>query len=107
MKLGVYAVCDGVESILDARECSLRNEVTKLSANFLMSCFDYVLQGDIRWSNCTFFQMKPVEKKREYLVKYKGLAHVHNHWITDEQLRLEGQATLTRLKKNYKVLWLT
>ncbi|KAM3341162.1 hypothetical protein P3S68_028797 [Capsicum galapagoense] len=102
MKLGVYAVCDGVESILDARECSLRNEVTKLSANFLMSCFDYVLQGDIRWSNCTFFQMKPVEKKREYLVKYKGLAHVHNHWITDEQQRLEGQATLTRFKKNYK-----
>ncbi|PHT37753.1 hypothetical protein CQW23_21326 [Capsicum baccatum] len=69
MKLGVYVVCDGVESILNARECSLRNEV---------------------------------EKKREYLVKYKGLAHVHNHWITDEQLRLEGQATLTRFKKNYK-----
>ncbi|KAK4723742.1 hypothetical protein R3W88_026521 [Solanum pinnatisectum] len=75
MKLGVRAMSEGIESLLDARELSL---------------------GDA------------VVQKREYLVKYKGLAHVHNRWITEEQVRLEAPIALTRFKKNHKsVSWKT
>lgn len=42
-------------------------------------------------------------QNREYLVKYKGLAHVHNHWITERQLLLEAPAALRRFKKKNKV----
>ncbi|KAM3340895.1 hypothetical protein P3S68_028530 [Capsicum galapagoense] len=68
MTLGVHAVPDGVESLLDARDCGLGNE------------------GEQKW---------------EYLVKYKGLAHAHNFWIKEEQLRLEDQAAFTRFKNNH------
>lgn len=74
----------------------------RLSTIFLISCFDYALQCDICWSISTFI-MEPVVQKREYLVKYKGLAHVHNLWITEEQLRLEAPAALARFKKYHKV----
>ncbi|XP_070007002.1 uncharacterized protein [Nicotiana sylvestris] len=47
-------------------------------------------------------------QNREYLVKYKGLAHVHNHWITERQLLLEAPAALRRFKKkNKSVSWKT
>ncbi|XP_015169515.1 protein CHROMATIN REMODELING 4-like isoform X2 [Solanum tuberosum] len=75
MKLGVHAISEGIESLLDARQLSLGDEVVQ---------------------------------KREYLVKYKGLAHVHNRWITEEQVRLEAPIALTRFKKNHKsVSWKT
>ncbi|XP_015089613.1 protein CHROMATIN REMODELING 4-like [Solanum pennellii] len=75
MKLGVHAISEGIESLLDVRKLSLANEVVQ---------------------------------KREYLVKYKGLAHVHNLWITEEQLRLEAPAALARFKKyNKSVSWKT
>ncbi|KAK4353285.1 hypothetical protein RND71_028803 [Anisodus tanguticus] len=49
-----------------------------------------------------------VGKKREYLVKYKDLAHVHNRWITEKQLHLEAPVALGRFKKNWKsVSWKT
>ncbi|KAH0722223.1 hypothetical protein KY289_005267 [Solanum tuberosum] len=75
MKLGVHAISEGIESLLDARQLSLGDEVVQ---------------------------------KREYLVKYKGLAHVHNRRITEEQVRLEAPIALTRFKKNHKsVSWKT
>ncbi|XP_016470563.1 uncharacterized protein LOC107792831 isoform X4 [Nicotiana tabacum] len=75
LKLGVHSVSEGVDSLLDVRECNLGNEVMQ---------------------------------KREYLVKYKGLAHVHNRWITEKQLLLEAPAALRRFKKkNKSVSWKT
>lgn len=53
------------------------------------------------------FNKEPGEQKWEYLVKYKGLAHAHNFWIKEEQLRLEDQAAFTRFKNNHMVLWLS
>lgn len=50
-----------------------------------------------------FVNVAPVMQKREYLVKYKGLAHVHNRWITEKQLLLEAPAALRRFKKKNKV----
>ncbi|PIN07655.1 DNA helicase [Handroanthus impetiginosus] len=29
-------------------------------------------------------------KQRQYLVKYQGLAHIHNHWLPEKQLLLEN-----------------
>ncbi|XP_074307801.1 uncharacterized protein LOC141642771 isoform X2 [Silene latifolia] len=37
--------------------------------------------------------------KNEYYVKYKGLAHIHNCWIPDTQLRHEAPELLTKLSE--------
>ncbi|PIA37321.1 hypothetical protein AQUCO_03000131v1 [Aquilegia coerulea] len=44
-------------------------------------------------------------KQTHYLVKYKGLAHVHNHWILEHQLLLESPSLLARFKKNQSLKW--
>ncbi|XP_071908255.1 uncharacterized protein [Coffea arabica] len=44
--------------------------------------------------------------QKQYLVKYKGLAHVHNCWIPEEKLLLEAPALIERhKKKNQKLSW--
>lgn len=29
-------------------------------------------------------------QQKQFLVKYRGLAHVHNHWVPEKQLLLEN-----------------
>ncbi|CAH9138376.1 unnamed protein product [Cuscuta epithymum] len=78
VELGVYAVSEGVESVFDCRDNNYDNEVTH--------------------------KQKKVEK--EYLVKYKGLAHIHNRWIPERVLILEAPTMLAQFKKfNKKVSW--
>ncbi|KAL3618573.1 hypothetical protein CASFOL_037655 [Castilleja foliolosa] len=34
-------------------------------------------------------------RQRQYLVKYHGLAHVHNHWVPEKQLLLKNQSLVS------------
>ncbi|KAL6499793.1 hypothetical protein OROGR_027703 [Orobanche gracilis] len=34
-------------------------------------------------------------RQRQYLVKYKGLAHIHNHWVPEKQLLLENSCLVS------------
>ncbi|KAL2514360.1 Uncharacterized protein Fot_28331 [Forsythia ovata] len=47
-----------------------------------------------------------MQKQRQYFVKYKGLAHIHNRWIPERELILENPAIYSRYQKhNRKVHW--
>ncbi|CAI9098003.1 OLC1v1034550C5 [Oldenlandia corymbosa var. corymbosa] len=43
------------------------------------------------------------ENPKQYLVKYQGLAHVHNCWIEREKLRLKAPAVFSRYRKRKAV----
>ncbi|KAF5182778.1 Chromodomain-helicase-dna-binding protein [Thalictrum thalictroides] len=44
-------------------------------------------------------------KQKHYLVKYKGLAHVHNRWVPEHQLLLEFPLLVARFKKKQTLKW--
>lgn len=46
-----------------------------------------------------------IQKQKQYLVKYKGLAHVYNRWIPEHQLLLEVPSLVAKLKKNQVFKW--
>ncbi|KAI3875495.1 hypothetical protein MKX03_031350 [Papaver bracteatum] len=43
--------------------------------------------------------------QKQYLVKYRCLAHVHNRWIPESQLLLEAPVLVGKFKKNQVVRW--
>ncbi|KAK1265772.1 Helicase protein MOM1 [Acorus gramineus] len=51
-----------------------------------------------------------MQKEKQYLVKYKGLAHVHNRWVPEKQLLIEAPMLVAKFnrkhqKESKKVLW--
>ncbi|KAK6144371.1 hypothetical protein DH2020_021191 [Rehmannia glutinosa] len=47
-------------------------------------------------------------RQRQYLVKYHGLAHVHNHWVPEKQLLLENPCLASEfIEKDQAVRWST
>ncbi|XP_052187157.1 helicase protein MOM1 isoform X2 [Diospyros lotus] len=45
-------------------------------------------------------------KQKQYLVKYRGLAHVHNHWIPETHLLLEAPVLVSEFnQKNQVMTW--
>ncbi|XP_061376668.1 uncharacterized protein LOC133318648 [Gastrolobium bilobum] len=42
--------------------------------------------------------------QKEYLVKYKGLAHVHNRWLPENQLLLEDPSLLMKFNQKVQIL---
>lgn len=54
LKLGVHSVSEGVDSLLDVRECNFGNEGASY-LQILIACLDYVLHKlcDIQLSHCT------------------------------------------------------
>lgn len=45
-------------------------------------------------------------QQRQFLVKYRGLAHVHNHWVPEKQLLLENPRLVSNfLEKDQNVGW--
>ncbi|XP_068667120.1 uncharacterized protein [Aristolochia californica] len=45
-----------------------------------------------------------MQKIKEYFVKYRGLSHVHNRWITESQLLREAPMLLKKRSKE-KLIW--
>ncbi|MCL7035003.1 hypothetical protein MKW94_004353 [Papaver nudicaule] len=43
--------------------------------------------------------------QKQYLVKYRCLAHVHNQWVPENQLLLEAPVLVGKFKKNQVVRW--
>ncbi|KAI3917087.1 hypothetical protein MKX01_003536, partial [Papaver californicum] len=43
--------------------------------------------------------------QKQYLVKYRCLAHVHNRWVPESQLLLEAPVLVGKFKKNQVVRW--
>ncbi|XP_022634948.1 uncharacterized protein LOC106757728 isoform X6 [Vigna radiata var. radiata] len=75
IEFGVHSVSEGVKSILDSREVVSNNKVSSMLL---------VMQ-------------------REYFVKYQGLAHAHNRWITESTMLLEAPKLLAKFKSEPKV----
>ncbi|CAL1366809.1 unnamed protein product [Linum trigynum] len=44
-------------------------------------------------------------KKKEFFVKYKGLAHVHNQWVPETQLLSEAPSLVANFYQKNKVKW--
>lgn len=40
---------------------------------------------------------------KHYLVKYKGLAHVHNQWISEIQMLQEAPTVLSKFSMKYQI----
>ncbi|WRX24831.1 SNF2 [Theobroma cacao] len=80
-ELGVHSVSE-VESIWDAREAVSDNKIGSVVLAM------------------------PWEK--QYFVKYRGLAHVHNRWIPEKKLLLEAPRLVTKYNsKNQVIRWKT
>ncbi|XP_074353561.1 uncharacterized protein LOC141692578 isoform X1 [Apium graveolens] len=46
---------------------------------------------------------KDTQRQKEYLVKYKALAHVHNRWMSEAQLKSEAPVFFTKFKKKNQI----
>ncbi|GFP82484.1 helicase protein mom1 [Phtheirospermum japonicum] len=47
-------------------------------------------------------------RQRQYLVKYHGLAHIHNHWVPEKQLLFENSCLVSNfIEKDQIVSWST
>ena len=43
------------------------------------------------------------QKQKQYFVGYKGLSHVHNHWVPESQLILEAPLLVSKFNGNNQV----
>ncbi|KAL8193230.1 hypothetical protein R6Q57_026811 [Mikania cordata] len=46
-----------------------------------------------------------LQKQKQYFVKYKGLAHIHNQWIPETQLLREAPLLVENYSKNGSMKW--
>lgn len=44
-----------------------------------------------------------LRKDKEYFVKYRGLAHIHNQWIPESQLLLEAENLIEEFNRKNEV----
>ncbi|KAI7990761.1 Helicase protein MOM1 [Camellia lanceoleosa] len=45
-----------------------------------------------------------LQKQKQYFVKYKGLAHFHNHWVPETQLLLEAPLLVSKFNRKNQVM---
>ncbi|XWS28986.1 hypothetical protein CRYUN_Cryun25bG0118000 [Craigia yunnanensis] len=47
-----------------------------------------------------------LQRQKQYFVKYKGLAHVHNRWVPENQILLEAPSLVAKYnRKNQGAVW--
>ncbi|GMI92128.1 hypothetical protein HRI_002882200 [Hibiscus trionum] len=47
-----------------------------------------------------------LQRQKEYFVKYKGLAHVHNRWVPENQVLLQAPSLIAKYnRKNQGAVW--
>lgn len=72
--LGVRSVSEGIESIWEAREVEVSHK-----------------------------EGLHEQREKQYFVKYKGLAHIHNNWVPETQLILEAPQLLSKFTRKHQV----
>ncbi|KAK4351467.1 hypothetical protein RND71_030780 [Anisodus tanguticus] len=51
---------------------------------------------------------KGMHRQKQYLVKYQGLAHAHNHWVAEAQLLIDAPLLIANYNhKNQDVRWIS
>ncbi|XP_059297528.1 uncharacterized protein LOC132050331 isoform X1 [Lycium ferocissimum] len=51
---------------------------------------------------------KGMHRQKQYLVKYQGLAHAHNHWVAEAQLLIDAPLLIASYNhKNQDVRWIS
>ncbi|XP_019175599.1 PREDICTED: helicase protein MOM1-like isoform X2 [Ipomoea nil] len=50
------------------------------------------------WDAREVEEVSGTQRQKQYLVKYQGLAHVHNHWLPEAQLVIEAPSILEDFK---------
>lgn len=114
----MHAVSEGVESVVEDREVESDHE-SKAHVQFLLflcnqyqlfpcSLFSAIYLVRISWWKITTSPLLlAVQRQKELLVKYKGLAHVHNRWIPEEKIKVENPELLAKYSlakyKRYQV----
>ncbi|XP_062082123.1 helicase protein MOM1 isoform X2 [Humulus lupulus] len=46
-----------------------------------------------------------LQKEREFFVKYKGLAHIHNLWVPESKLLLDAPSLVEKFNRENQVRW--
>lgn len=113
--MGVHSVSE-VEAIWDAREVASDHEgmgIVMLVESFgcvlvmLLKAPNHLIVygsangvafGDNVW--CLFLVLRC---QKQYMVKYRGLAHVHNCWIPETQLFIEAPKRVSKFKRKNQV----
>lgn len=44
-----------------------------------------------------------LRKEREFFVKYKGLAHIHNRWVSENKLLLDAPSLVAKFNRKSQV----
>lgn len=107
IEFGVQSVSKGVESILDAREVVI-SEVDGTGnlhcheQSVLVSCIDLLFSDISFWVKCL---LVPGIKRKEYFVKYKGIAHIHNCWVPESKLLREAPLLVAKFNRKNQVLY--
>ncbi|XP_031123219.1 helicase protein MOM1-like isoform X3 [Ipomoea triloba] len=58
------------------------------------------------WDSREVEEVSGTQRQKQYLVKYQGLAHVHNHWLPEAQLVFEAPSILEDFKhKDLGLRW--
>lgn len=106
----MHAVSEGVESIVEDREVD-RDQESKAHVQILLflcnqfklfpcSFFCAIYLDRISWWKLTTSSLLlAVERQKQFLVKYKGLAHVHNRWIPEKKIEEENPELLAKYKR--------
>lgn len=82
--------------------CKLFSKVVGF-LNIFDSSFEKIVQLMV-WISCMMIFMLGVQRQKQFYVKYKGLAHVHNRWLPENQLILEAPSLLAKFNQKNQVL---
>lgn len=51
------------------------------------------------------FYFSGLLKRKEFFVKYKGLAHIHNQWVPESKVLLEAPTLVGKFNRNNQVIF--
>ncbi|KAK9061557.1 hypothetical protein SSX86_018739 [Deinandra increscens subsp. villosa] len=88
------------------------NGVSRTDTNICIACkklrcYHLPLVAESIWDTreVEVAEAQGLQKQKQYFVKYKGLAHIHNQWIPETQLLLEAPLLVENYSKNGSIKW--
>ena len=91
IQFGIYSISEGIESLLDVKEGNY--QIKCMTVCFRLLSFIYQLY---------FLSIVGADNSKQYFVKYKNLAHVHNRWVSESDIvdsTLQGCDLISKFSK--------
>lgn len=54
-----------------------------------------------------WFLVPGMQKQKEFFVKYKGLAHIHNRWVPESKLLVDAPSLVAKFNRKKQVYYFT